>query len=32
MLGNDEAYAGMMQKGSNDSELEMLGPNPLPFT
>jgi hypothetical protein len=32
MLGNDEAYAGMMQKGSDDSELEKLGPNSLPFT
>lgn len=32
MLGNDEAYAGMMQKGSDDSELEILEPNPLPFS
>jgi hypothetical protein len=31
MLGNDEAYARMMQKGSDDSELEMLSPNALPF-
>ncbi len=31
MLGNDEAYAGMMQKRSDDSELEMLELNPLPF-
>jgi hypothetical protein len=31
MLGNDEAYAGMMQKGSDDSELEVLSPNSLPF-
>jgi hypothetical protein len=32
MLRNDEAYAGMMQKGSDDSELDMLKPNSLPFT
>ena len=32
MLGNDEAYAGMMQKGSDNSEVERLGPNALPFT
>jgi hypothetical protein len=32
MLRNDEAYAGMMQKGSDNSELEMLEPNSLPFT
>lgn len=32
ILRNDEAYAGMMQKGSDYSELEMLGPNSLPFT
>ena len=31
MLGNDEAYAGMMQKGSDDSELEVLSPNSLPI-
>ena len=31
MLGNDEAYAGMMAKGSDNSELEVLEPNPLPF-
>jgi hypothetical protein len=31
MLGNDEAYAGMTQKGSDDPELEMLSPDPLPF-
>jgi hypothetical protein len=31
MLRNDEAYAGMMQKGSDYPELEMLEPNPLPF-
>ena len=32
MLGNDEAYARMMQKGSNDPEIEMLSSNALPFT
>lgn len=32
MLGDDEAYAGVMQKGSDYSELEMLGPNSLPIT
>jgi hypothetical protein len=32
MLRYDEAYAGMMQKGSEDPELEMLGPDALPFT
>ncbi len=32
MLGNDEAYAWVMQKGSDNSELEMLTPNSLPFT
>ena len=32
MLGNDEAYAGMMQNGSNDSEIQMLSSNALPFT
>jgi hypothetical protein len=32
MLGYDEAYAGMMQKGSDDPEVEMLSSNPLPFT
>jgi hypothetical protein len=31
MLGNDEAYAGMMQKGSDDSEVEMLSSDALPF-
>ena len=31
MLGNDEAYAGMMQKGSDDPEIEVLGPDTLPF-
>lgn len=32
MLRYDEAYAGMMQKGSDNSELEMFEPNSLPFT
>jgi hypothetical protein len=32
MLGYYEAYAGVMQKGSDDSEVEMLSPNTLPFT
>jgi hypothetical protein len=32
MLGNDEAYAGVMKKGSDYSELEMLTPNSLPVT
>jgi hypothetical protein len=32
MLRYDEAYAGMMQKGSEDPKLEMLGPDALPFT
>ena len=32
MLGYYEAYAGMMQKGSDDPEVEMLSSNPLPFT
>ena len=31
MLGNDEAYAWMMEKGSDDPELEMLSTNSLPF-
>jgi hypothetical protein len=32
MLGNDEAYAGMMQKGSDDPEVERLSSDALPFT
>lgn len=31
MLRNNKAYAGMMQKGSDHPELEMLSPNPLPI-
>jgi hypothetical protein len=31
MLGYDEAYAWMMQKGSDDPEVEMLSSNALPF-
>jgi hypothetical protein len=32
MLGNDEAYAGMMQKGSDDPEVERLNSDALPLT
>jgi len=32
MLWNDEAYARVMQKGSDDPEVQMLSSNPLPFT
>jgi hypothetical protein len=32
MLRDNEAYAGVLKKGSDYSELEMLGPNSLPFT
>jgi len=32
MLRNNEAYAGMMEKGSNKPEIQMFGPNTLPFT
>jgi hypothetical protein len=32
MLWNDEAYAGMMQKGSDDPEVERLGSDALPLT
>jgi uncharacterized protein (DUF1501 family) len=32
MLGNDEAYAGMMKKGSDELEVEMLSSDALPFT
>jgi hypothetical protein len=32
MLGNDEAYAGMMKKGSDNPELEMLESDSLPFS
>lgn len=32
VLGNDEAYARVMQKGSDHSELQMLSPNSLPLT
>jgi len=31
MLRYYEAYAGMMQKGSDDPELEMPSSNALPF-
>jgi hypothetical protein len=31
MLGYDEAYSGMMQKGSDDPELEMLSSDALPL-
>jgi hypothetical protein len=32
MLWNDEAYARMMQKGSEDPEVQMFCSNALPFT
>jgi hypothetical protein len=32
VLRNDEAYAGVMQKGSDHPELEMPGSDALPFT
>jgi hypothetical protein len=32
MLGDDEAYAWMMQKGSDDPEVERLGSDALPLT
>lgn len=31
VLGHDEADPWMMQKGSDDPELEVLGPDALPF-
>jgi hypothetical protein len=31
MLRNNEAYAGMMEKGSNESEIQMLSSNSLSF-
>jgi hypothetical protein len=32
MLRNNEAYAGMMQKGSDEPEIEILSPNTLPVS
>ena len=32
ILRNDEAYAGMMQKGSDDPEVQMLSSDALPLT